>query len=161
MIGHRRSPYNFVDGECIDATHDDRHCLALAVAAVGELVQSTTGQMDGKATPERTPEIRRSISRSSSSVQISGPTTIAAESSPPPWTTSASCTKAAWPKETYASPFRLAPKDSGLCLPGSVVSPSSSGRSPRGIGVPATASRRPRQPMCLCGPRSLAAQRFS
>ena len=36
------------------------------------------------------------------------------------------CTRAAWPKETCAWPFRPVPKDFGLCLPGSVVSPSSS-----------------------------------
>ena len=40
--------------------------------------------------------------------------------------TSVSCTRAARPQETCAWPYRPVPKDSGLCLPGSVVSPSSS-----------------------------------
>ena len=56
---------------------------------------------------------------------------------PAPWTTSASCTKAAWPKATCAWPFRPVPKDSGLYLPGSVVSPPSSSKSSLPEGQPA------------------------
>jgi hypothetical protein len=47
MVRHRRSPYNFVDGECIDATHDDRHRPALAYGCCRRASAVDDGPVDG------------------------------------------------------------------------------------------------------------------